>query len=110
VVYGANAPEMGHGGAAAQDHCRALSLAVGLRNGIDCMGKKGANPMKDKCIFCKFVHLNNKQWICYRYPPTVFVTVDKDNNGEVLTQHTFWPKVERDDWCGEFSKKDDGRL
>ncbi len=40
--------------------------------------------------------------LCRRYAPRPDRSRD-DDDGEYLPHHADWPRVEQDDWCGEYS-------
>lgn len=63
--------------------------------------------IKDECGSCKFCKetdntFDDEDGSCFRYPPQIIVLSSGGTSGGA----TYWPDVNKDDWCGEFKPKE----
>jgi hypothetical protein len=54
---------------------------------------------KQNCGNCLFFYKMGSSYICRRHPPVVMMMPNENNT------ITDWPRVIRDDWCGEYNEK-----
>ena len=72
------------------------------------------NTETDGCWNCKWCHNvgcgeTRSDAYCQRFPPQSVSSghhPDEDFHNEESVKHWFYPSVDNDDWCGEWTAKD----
>ena len=63
------------------------------------------------CSACKFSDTTGpalERWlICRRHPPNANAQFVQTMKGMEMASLSAWPEVRREDWCGEFERKQD---
>lgn len=61
-----------------------------------------------RCATCRYLMAGREGWYeCRRREPQI--SIQRECDDEAINPVTLWPRVSKDDWCGEYAPKGGGR-